>query len=66
MSTSSRSKLPTKKVSERYQVADRTIARWQDDPALAFPAPMVVNGRKYWDEDELIAWERARAAPKVA
>jgi hypothetical protein len=23
----------------------------------------MINGRRFWDEDELVSWERQRAAP---
>ncbi len=55
--------LTRKQVRERYNVADRTIARWVADPSLAFPQPLVVNGRSFFPEDALVGWERDRAAP---
>jgi hypothetical protein len=55
-------KLPTRLVSQRYGVSDRTIARWERDPDLRFPQPLVVNGRKYFSEDDLTAWDRANAS----
>jgi hypothetical protein len=24
----------------------------------------MINGRRFWDEDELVSWERQRAAPR--
>ena len=59
----SKSYLTRKQVRERYNVADRTIARWVSDPSLAFPQPLVVNGRNFFAEDALVGWERNRAAP---
>jgi predicted DNA-binding transcriptional regulator AlpA len=53
--------LPTKKVWERYGVTDRTIDRWLNDPAMDFPRPLKINGRRYFNELQLIAWERRRA-----
>jgi hypothetical protein len=55
-------KLPTRLVCERYGVCDRTIARWQANPDLNFPKPVVINNRKYFDDDEMTAWDRSRAA----
>ena len=55
-------KLPTRAVCERYGVCDRTIARWQANPELNFPKPVVINNRKYFCDDELTAWDRSRAA----
>jgi DNA-binding transcriptional MerR regulator len=54
-------KLPTREVRARYGVCDRTIARWERDQALKFPQPTVINGRKYYDENALTEWDRARA-----
>jgi hypothetical protein len=55
-------KLPTRAVCERYGVCDRTIARWQANPTLNFPQPTIINGRKYFDDDQMTAWDRSRAA----
>ena len=55
-------KLPTRLVCERYNVCDRTIARWQANPELNFPKPVVINNRKYFDDDQMTAWDRSRAA----
>lgn len=57
----SQRKLPTRQVCQRYSVSDRTIARWERDPDLKFPAPDTINGRKYFNESDLIEWERSRA-----
>ena len=54
-----------KQVAERYSVTERTISRWIEDTALEFPAPMLVNGRLFFDDDGLTEWERRRAR-KVA
>lgn len=58
--------LPTRRVCERYNVTDRTISRWERDPDLNFPQPTVINGRKYYDEVELTAWDRAARAVSAA
>ncbi|MCW2200443.1 hypothetical protein M2227_002533 [Bradyrhizobium elkanii] len=57
-------KLPTRVVCARYSVCDRTIARWERDPELGFPAPIVINGRKFFDEEALVAFDIARAAQR--
>jgi hypothetical protein len=59
-------KLPTRLVCERYNVCDRTIARWERDPNLGFPQPVIINGRKYHDEDRLTDWDRANAVRLTA
>jgi hypothetical protein len=43
-----------------FQNGQRTINRWTNSPALNFPQPIVINGRKYWDRQEVIAWARLR------
>jgi len=58
-------KLPRRKTCDRYGVCDRTITRWERDPDLNFPKPTIINGRKYDDEDQLTAWDRANAARKA-
>ena len=50
--------------ARRYDVTERSIARWQDDPGLGFPKPMIVNNRLFFAVDELEAWERGRASAK--
>jgi hypothetical protein len=59
-------KLTTRRVCLRYGVSDRTVARWERDPDLRFPQPLLVNGRKYFDEDELTRWDRANAGRLTA
>lgn len=48
-------------VLERYQISEMTLHRWQKDDRLGFPEPMIIRRRKFFKEDELVAWERARA-----
>ena len=49
--------------ADRYGVSTKTIDRWAADPRLGFPAPFHINKVPYWNEDELIAFERSRARP---
>jgi hypothetical protein len=58
--------LPDPKTAGRYDVTTRTLARWDTNPALGFPAPIIINNRKYRRLSELVRWERARAADKGA
>jgi hypothetical protein len=53
--------IPNRQVCERYGVAPSTLFRWDRNPALGFPAPIDINGRKYRDQDELDAFDAARA-----
>jgi hypothetical protein len=64
--TSGSVRLPTVKVAARYGVVPRTIERWQENPALNFPKPLVVNGRKYWAVEVLERWERDQSAEEEA
>jgi len=59
-------KLTTRRVCLRYGVSDRTVARWERDPDLRFPQPLLVNGRKYFSEDELTQWDRGNASRTAA
>ena len=55
--------IPDSKVArERYGVTLRTLARWDDNPALDFPKAKVINKRKYRDDGELDAFDRCRPA----
>jgi hypothetical protein len=54
--------LPDPAVARRYQVSTRTLPRWDARPQLGFPAPIVINKRKYRRRSELEAFERARAS----
>ncbi len=48
-------------VRQRYNCADRTIARWVADADLAFPQAIIINGRWFFDLADIETWERARA-----
>jgi predicted DNA-binding transcriptional regulator AlpA len=54
--------LPAAQVCSRYGVSAMTIWRWLRNKALGFPAPTVINKRRYWDLSRLQAWEASRAA----
>jgi hypothetical protein len=56
-------KLRKRATADRYDVVTKTIDRWVADPKLGFPAPFFINKVPYWNEDELIAFERSRARP---
>jgi predicted DNA-binding transcriptional regulator AlpA len=48
-------------VCARYSITDMSLWRWLKDPEIAFPQPaMVVKERRYWLEEDLVVWERAR------
>ena len=54
--------LTTRLLCARYNISDKTVDRWLENPALGFPKPMVINGRRLWDENSLTNWERQRAS----
>lgn len=60
--------VPARDVLKRYAIVDRTLDRWVANPKLGFPQPLVVNKRRYFRENALLAWERqqARARGSVA
>jgi DNA-binding transcriptional MerR regulator len=56
--------LPIRAMCARYgDVADKTIDRWT--AAGILPAPLVINRRRYWDEQELERRERANMGRKL-
>jgi predicted DNA-binding transcriptional regulator AlpA len=64
--SSSDVRMPTVQLARRFNVVPRTIERWLDDPRLAFPAPLRINGRRYWSLAEIESWERRKAAEAAA
>jgi hypothetical protein len=47
-------------------ISEMTLRRWKQDPALATPAPMLVNGIEYNDVPQWDAWLKARAVSRIA
>jgi predicted DNA-binding transcriptional regulator AlpA len=54
--------LTTRKVMARHCISKRSLDRRLKDPALGFPQPVMINDRRFWDEQALIAWEEKQAA----
>jgi hypothetical protein len=54
-------KLPSTKVCDRYGIDRRTLGRWQVDPDMGFPSPQIINGRNYFEEDELDSFDKSCA-----
>jgi hypothetical protein len=50
--------LPKNNVAARYGVTTRTVDRWEREPKLGFPASVGINGRRYFRDDELDAFDR--------
>lgn len=52
--------IPKSKLPDRYGVTRKAIWDWQRDPRLNFPKPdAVVNGREYFGDDTLDAWDKS-------
>ena len=51
-------------VCARYGISDRTVDRWVDAGDL--PKPVYIQGRRYWDADELGQRDDARKAATAA
>jgi hypothetical protein len=53
-------------LAERYRNISR-MTRWRIEREPDFPAPIVIRGRKYYDDAELTKWEelRRRKAPRA-
>lgn len=46
--------------------SDMGLWRWLHNDELGFPQPLRINGRRFWREADLDAWERSRAPAGVA
>ena len=60
MSPATKRLVAIRPVCARYGgVTPRTVTRWQNDPARKFPQPVIINGRRYWDESHLDRYDRS-------
>lgn len=50
--------VPDPEVCKRYSRSKMSLWRWDQDPALGFPKPLYIQGRKYRRLSELREWER--------
>jgi predicted DNA-binding transcriptional regulator AlpA len=57
---SSKRKLRAPAVAQRYNCGLRTLDRWVESGAL--PKPIYIHKMRFWDEDELDAYDEARKA----
>jgi|1186.fasta_scaffold1161843_1 hypothetical protein len=53
--------LSDRQVAERYDVAVRTLERWDKLPDLDFPAPVYIRRRRYREVAKLDDWDRRNA-----
>jgi hypothetical protein len=59
--------VPNALLAPRYGVTDATIKRWRLKASLNFPKPAAhINGRDYFSEDELEAWEASQQRQRPA
>lgn len=57
--------IPAKNVREIFgNVSQMTLWRWLGKPELAFPRPIYINGRRYFDAAEIESF-KTRAARQV-
>ncbi|KAB2712927.1 helix-turn-helix domain-containing protein [Brucella intermedia] len=54
--------LTSRQVMDRYKISEMTLYRWQKDEGLGFPKPLNIRRRNFFREDEIVAWERRKAA----
>jgi hypothetical protein len=55
--TTQQALIPERLVALRYGVSARTLPRWDQIPALRFPPPIYVNGRRYREVAALDRWD---------
>lgn len=36
-----------------------TLQRWQDDPKINFPKPIIINRRRLFDRAEVVKWQNS-------
>lgn len=53
--------IPRPKVRKRYGISEMTMWRWENNPSVEFPSPIVINRRKFYRVDELSVWEAKRS-----
>lgn len=66
--TTTRRKITSKALRAKCgDISEMTQYRWAHDPAMDFPKPTYINGRKFYDEAEVDGWleSRSTVAPKV-
>jgi predicted DNA-binding transcriptional regulator AlpA len=54
--------LTSRKLMARQCISKRTLDRRLKDPGLGYPPPDMINGRRFWDEEKIEAWEAKQAA----
>ena len=57
---------PRRETAQQFGKTTRTLERWERDPKLGFPAPIVINRLKYDSVRKLQQWKRDRAGGAAA
>jgi hypothetical protein len=52
---------PRSETARQFGKTTRTLERWERDPKLGFPAPIVINRLKYDSVRKLQQWKRQQA-----
>ncbi len=55
--------IPDSKLRKLLGKSHRTIGRWDANPELGFPKPVIINQRKHRRAIEIEAWLNARGLP---
>ena len=58
-------KLSTTAVCQRYGIHRRTFGYWMTNVEMAFPKPLTINSKHYFDLAEIEEWERMRATANL-
>ena len=58
-------KLTSTTVCKRYGITIRSLYRWLEDKSLEFPVPTKISNRLYFDEAQVLAWERDAAITRA-
>ena len=58
--------LTESQAAARYCVNPRTLRRWDENPEIGFPPPVLVRKRRFREVAGLEAWERQQAAQATA
>ena len=53
--------IPEAQVALRYGRHITTLSRWDRDPDLGFPKVIIIRNRRYRDEEQLDAFDKAQA-----
>jgi hypothetical protein len=58
--------VPDSVVREEFVITAMTLHRWDHDPGLGFPPPIVIRGRKYRSRQQLEEFKQKKIKQAVA